>query len=455
MTRNRSRARAARNETAPALLDVFAERAWARAYLWRADKLDLHEAVDQLQHDAKRTGLVDLIGQDAVQQMLADAFRPYRESAGDRLNDLRRQSTPKHAMSRSQHSLPLTFFDDLSENPPRKPWLIKNVIARDETSSWIAPPGKGKSALLADIAVHVAAGRDWRGYSTKGGAGVVYFALERADLVRRRLIAHRRRDDLGSLPIAVAGTVIDLLDKKCGDTILATIRVAEQRFGCSVGLAIFDTYAKGIAAGGGDEDKARDQNIVQANLRRLFDHGCHIHIAGVGHTGKDESRGERGSNARLADVDLQVQITGDIIKTATVKKANDQAEGPITGFKLEPYEFGPDEDGERFHTFILAPEVFTGEQGRRASKMTDRQTLALRALAEVVLAQGRDPPAEYQLPRVIKVVDADAWQKELVRCNAINQESANPRARFSELRQALAARRLIGSRDNAVWLVGR
>ena len=36
-------------------------------------------------------------------------------------------------------------------------------------------------------------------------------------------------------------------------------------------LAIFDIYAKGIAAGGGDEDKAKDQNIVQANLRRLFE----------------------------------------------------------------------------------------------------------------------------------------------------------------------------------------
>ena len=48
-------------------------------------------------------------------------------------------------------ALALTFFDELAETPP-KPWLIKNVIARGETSSWIAPPGKGKSALLTDIA---------------------------------------------------------------------------------------------------------------------------------------------------------------------------------------------------------------------------------------------------------------------------------------------------------------
>jgi hypothetical protein len=354
----------------------------------------------------------------------------------------------------AMRGLPLTFFDELAEHPPPKPWLIKGVIARDEISSWIGPPGKGKSALLTDIAVHNAADvNNWRGYSIKGRSGVVYFAMERADLVRRRLIAHKRRDHLASLPIAVVSQVVDLLNKSCIEAILATIRTAEQRFGLGVGLVIFDTYNKGIAAGGGDEDKARDQNIVQANLRRLFDKDCHIHIAGVGHTGKDPTRGERGSNARLADVDLQVQIDGETIKTATVTKANDQAEGPITAFKLEPYDFGPDQDGEPFRTFILAPELFAGEESQRASRMSNSQTLALRALEEVTLAQGRDPPAEYCLPRGIKVIDANTWQKELVRCRAINPESANPRARFNELRQGLAARRLIGNRDDTVWLV--
>src|SRR5262249_19652714 len=74
--------------------------------------------------------------------------------------------------------IPLTFFADLSETPTPRSWLIKNVIARDETSSWIAPPGKGKSALLTDIAVHLAAGKDWRGRRVKEHCGVVYFALE-------------------------------------------------------------------------------------------------------------------------------------------------------------------------------------------------------------------------------------------------------------------------------------
>ena len=324
--------------------------------------------------------------------------------------------------------LALTFFDELSECPSAKPWVIKNVIARDETSSWFAPPGKGKSALLTDIAVHNAGGLDWRGYRTKDRSGdAVYFALERADLVRRRLIAHKLRDDLRGLPIAVSGEIIDLLNRKCVGTIFDTIKKAEDRFSCEVGLAIFDTYSKGIAAGGGDEDKAKDQNIVQANLRRLFDRGCHVHIAGIGHTGKDESKGERGSNARLADVDLQVQITGDSVKTATVTKANDQPEGVLTGFKLEPFEFGRDEDGDPIRTFILSTEILAGA---RLSRLSDKQTLALRALAEVTLSHGCDPPADYDIPRGIKIVSADLWKDELFRCNVLDHEAGNPRARI-------------------------
>jgi RecA-family ATPase len=233
----------------------------------------------------------------------------------------------------------LTFFNELAQPTP-KPWLIKNVIARGETSSWIAPPGKGKSALLTDIGVHLASGTDWRGYRTKDRAGVIYFALERADLVKRRLIAHKLRDDLPVLPIAVAGQVIDLMNKCCVDIIVDAIDHAEQHFGCGADLAIFDTNSKAIAAGGGDESTARDQNIALANVRRILDKKAAVHIAGIGHTGKDETRGERGSNARLADVDLMVQIQGEAAKSAIVKKANDQPEGPLTTFRLDPFEFG-------------------------------------------------------------------------------------------------------------------
>jgi len=349
-----------------------------------------------------------------------------------------------------QEPIGLTLFNELTQPAP-KPWLIKNVIARGETSSWVAPPGRGKSALLTDLSVHLAGGMDWRGYRTKEKSGVVYFALERSDLVKRRLIAHRLRDNLPvGLPIAVAGQVIDLMDKTCVETILAAIKDAEQRFGFGVGLAIFDTYAKAIAAGGGDESLAKDQNIALANLRRVLDR-VNIHIAGIGHTGKDESRGERGSNARLADVDVQVQITGDIVKSAVVKKANDQPEGPLTSFRLDPFDFGTDEDGDPFRTFILAGEILTSTAGERP--LSDQQRRALEALAEATLSHGVDLPAVDGMPHGLKSVTEDQWKAELHRRRVIDPEAKNPRSRFNELRGRLHTKKLIGVRDHLVWAV--
>lgn len=59
-------------------LAVFEARAWARAELYAACVYDLHEAVDDLQEDAERDGLIDQLGQDAVQAILAGAFHGIR-----------------------------------------------------------------------------------------------------------------------------------------------------------------------------------------------------------------------------------------------------------------------------------------------------------------------------------------------------------------------------------------
>jgi hypothetical protein len=59
-------------------LECFYELADTRAYLWSHFEYELPEAVDVLQAHAVRSGLVQLIGPDAVQGIMAHAFRPYR-----------------------------------------------------------------------------------------------------------------------------------------------------------------------------------------------------------------------------------------------------------------------------------------------------------------------------------------------------------------------------------------
>ena len=63
----------------PTWLEVFEARCEARALLFGHDALELIEAVDGLQNAALAYGLVDDIGQDAVQVIMARAFAPRRE----------------------------------------------------------------------------------------------------------------------------------------------------------------------------------------------------------------------------------------------------------------------------------------------------------------------------------------------------------------------------------------
>lgn len=274
---------------------------------------------------------------------------------------------PPEAQAKPGTGYPFHTADEATDIS--KSWVIKGVLAREEVSSFIGPPGASKSALLTDIGVYAAAHPEWRGRWVKEPVGVIYFALERGLLVRRRLEGYRRRGDLPEkTPFAVVSRVINLLDQRCVVDIYDTIKAVEDRVGVGVALCIFDTYSKGIAAGGGEENSARDQNIVAANMRRVLEK-AQVHISGIGHTGKDETRGERGSNAHLADVDMQARIGGtEIVRNVEVIKANDQDLGTITTYALERIELGTDSDGDPIHTFILndhiLPEFAAAKLGR-------------------------------------------------------------------------------------------
>ena len=264
--------------------------------------LDEQRAIDTLLNACNAAGL---LSDDGRRQCLATIRSglhkgkteprgiPERQSPNSPVPD--NDNVAANIAGKPSHALPLTYFNDVDKFPPKN-WLIKDVLARKESSRIVAAPGMAKSAVAIDLTVHVAAGLDWRGYKSKDKCGVVYFALERADLVRRRLAGHRLRDGLDNLPIAVAGHIINLMHAGCVDIIVETIREAEKVFGCSVGLIVFDVYPKGVAAGGGDENQAKDQGIAITNLARVKEL-TGVHIMNVAHTGKDESRSTRGSNS--------------------------------------------------------------------------------------------------------------------------------------------------------------
>ena len=201
------------------------------------------------------------------------------------------------------------------------------------------------------------------------------------------------------------------------------MREAEAHFGHEVGLLVFDTFNKGIAAGGGDEDKAKDQNRAAANLQKVQDQLPDSHIALIGHTGKDESRGARGSNAHLADVDLMIQlsINGDV-RTATITMANDSELKVMTNFRLQTVTVDYDDDDEPVTTAIVADKLLdvgstdSADSGKdkakdKRNRLNPSQRRAMEMLERVLIEGGEPPPAGDEYPEGIKTVPLEAWRE--------------------------------------------
>ncbi|MEP0322880.1 AAA family ATPase [Bauldia litoralis] len=356
-------------------------------------------------------------------------------------------ATNVHRLSIEAPAMSLLFFDDCRAAVAAR-YLMKGVLAEGATSSIFGPPKSLKSTLAADMGVHVAAGRDWRGYRVREPRGVVYFGFERAGQVRKALAAYAVRDGIDSLPFAVAGKLIDMLDPGCVNMIVVTIRAAEARFGMPVGLAIFDTWAKGIAAGGGSEDKAEHQNLAAANVRKVIEALPSLHCMTIGHTGKDVAKGERGSNATQGDRDVGIVIEGkDRVRKASIAYANDLPDGELTAFEGEEIVVGVDEDGESTTAFIVSRRTVTPAPARRTSP---KESLALNALDQAMRDHGELAPAGSDLPPV-RVVAVEHWREELFRCGVIDQSAKNPREPFRRLKISLIQNGILVERDGFIW----
>jgi hypothetical protein len=104
-------------------------------------------------------------------------------------------------------ALKLTYFDDCGAFVEKRS-ILKGIIARGETSAWIAPPGAGKSALLTEISVHCAAKIDWRGHKAKEACGVVIVTAPAAGRAARPASAARRDRPLPGFPDSLASFVV-------------------------------------------------------------------------------------------------------------------------------------------------------------------------------------------------------------------------------------------------------
>jgi hypothetical protein len=389
------------------------------------------------------------------------SLTPAEQLLNDRLGRRTDSSVPHGTVGRSiaivkPRGFAFTTYKTARAGTVSKRWILKGLLAWGETSGWVGPPGSLKSSILASVAVASAAGEDWCGKRNKGACAIIYFALERADLVKRRLRAYDEKNGI-DLPIAVVALTINLMDEKVVDEIVATIDAVEQEFGERVGLLIVDTLPKGIAAGGGDEDKARDHGKVYANIQRVKDRrGPHApHVALICHPGKDASRGPRGSNASTGDFDVQIEIAGTDIRTATITKNNDGPEGFLASFKPVVHDFGKDEDGDPIEVCLAEPltdAMAPPKDKGKARGLPKAAQIALRALGEALEECGGIPPASNHIPAKVRTVLVEQWRQYAYRRGISTGEERAKQQAFKRATELLIGDQHVGHWDVQVWL---
>lgn len=242
-------------------------------------------------------------------------------------------------------------FKDLSTGdytPP--PYVVKGLLSQRSHAVVFGPPKQGKSANVMDLALHVSAGRPWRGHRVRQGA-VLYLAFEGVGGIEGRVRAWGRQYNApDELPFYAVSANYNLADKADRAALGADVRTALGDV--KPVLLVVDTVARALARMQGDENSAKDMGILNDAIGALIAHSeaC---VLLIHHSGKNAARGARGSNSLLAAVDTEIEISDG---TMRVTAQRDLPPSEPTGFSCLPVVVGVDAEGDEI-TSVVAIEV--------------------------------------------------------------------------------------------------
>ncbi|NMP16137.1 AAA family ATPase [Thalassotalea sp. Y01] len=235
-------------------------------------------------------------------------------------------------------------------------YLIKHVIPDHSVGMVIGASGVYKSFLAISWSCHIATGKDWNNKKVKQG-GVLYVVGEGGIGVPRRFKAwseqYNNGADIPNLfridqPIHMAA---DLESSR----LIETVNEIKRQTGVEIKLIVLDTLARCFA--GGDENRAADMGA--------FISGCdHVKaITGasvliVHHTGKDATKGARGSSTLKAACDFEYEV----------KRLNDH-ESPIKEIVLKNYKMKDDETNRDTAYTLNTRVLYIDDDGEQVTSL--------------------------------------------------------------------------------------
>ena len=192
----------------------------------------------------------------------------------------------------------------LKEMPPIE-WLVEDLLTRHGFSVMYGQPGCGKTFLALDIALCVASGRPFHGMKTIKG-NVLYIVGEGIGGIGKRTNAWSNHNQVheDNVSIFVLPTAVNFSKAEEIEMLLATIEELEQKHG-KFSLVVVDTVARSML--GADENSATDMGKFVKSCDTVKEH-CGCALLAIHHSGKDSSKGMRGSSALMGAVDTSIRV---------------------------------------------------------------------------------------------------------------------------------------------------
>ena len=201
-----------------------------------------------------------------------------------------------------------TLTEALTRPPPT--WIFPRILPAKAVGVVYGPTNIGKTWLTLDQALYATTGLSGYGRDECEPKDVIYFAGEGfEDLVHSRINAWcAYHEDVSALPHFRLLEDFPHVDDNA-DTDVLVKEIAKH--GLHPRLIVLDTYARVLAQAGLNENDPVDvmKFVTQAeHLKRQFD--CTILV--IHHTGKDITKGPRGAQTLIDNVDFAWEVSGDL-----------------------------------------------------------------------------------------------------------------------------------------------
>lgn len=273
--------------------------------------------------------------------------------------------------------------------------LIEDIIDQGTMSVIYGDSNTGKTFIAMDMAFHIAIDLPWDNKRVTQGS-VLYIAAEGGRGAMNRITALKQKHNAPTAPFALVPCPVNLFDRpKDVKTIIKLIQQAEAEKG-PLRLIVVDTLARAMSHG--NENAAEDMNRFVENCDAIRS-VTKAHVMIVHHSGKDASKGARGSSVLRAATDTELEVANS---TVTIKKQRDMEFAKPIGFDLEKVDLGTNAYGRAITSCTVnIVDIDTRADYQTEHRLEHRDLIALMAIQQCKTARS--------LRNSNHVVDQKTW----------------------------------------------